>query len=262
MCPVGGADSTYFWLWAYTYQVIEDLVTDDTCHLKALLAGDRVDNDVTVDADEVLRVEDAVLILQGAELLATSSRQAWVWVLERAQPCPEMVWVLHAASGARDRDAMRGEKKSSKYLTSRIYNLGCKVLVLVPDHLAECVLNGRVVAVDKVAINELHRQTRLACIVRQSGTSHMLPMRSRKPVPSSTHQQLYCRQWRSFFAWAPACCCWLSGEGVRKRFGSPVLRFGCLSRSLRRSCLGCACFLRFPGRASSLGMTPWASRSR
>jgi hypothetical protein len=78
MCPVGGADSTYFRLWAYTYQVVEDLVADDARHLEALLAGDRVDNDVAVDADEVLRVEDAVLILQGTELLATTSQQAWV----------------------------------------------------------------------------------------------------------------------------------------------------------------------------------------
>jgi hypothetical protein len=154
---------------------------------------------------------------------------------------------------------MRGEKKSSKYLTGRVYNLGRKLLVLVPDHLAEGVLNGRVVAVDKVAVDELHRQTRLACIVGQSGTSHMLPTRAWKPVPGSTHRPLCCRQWRFSFAWAPACCCWLSGEGVRTRFGSPVLRFGCLSRSLRRSCLGCACWLRFPGRASSLGMTPLAA---
>jgi hypothetical protein len=58
--------------------MVENLVADDAGHLEALLAGDRVDYDVTVDADEVLRVEDAVLILQGTELLATSSRQAWV----------------------------------------------------------------------------------------------------------------------------------------------------------------------------------------
>jgi hypothetical protein len=97
-------------------------------------------------------------------------------VSEHAEACAVVVvGVLHGWSGAGDRDAMRGVKKSSKYLTSRVYNLGCKVLVLVADHLAEGVLNGRVVAVDKVAIDKLHCQTRLACIVGQSGTSHMLP---------------------------------------------------------------------------------------
>jgi hypothetical protein len=43
--------------------VIEDLVADDACHLEALLACDRVDDHVTVDTNEVLRVKDAILIL-------------------------------------------------------------------------------------------------------------------------------------------------------------------------------------------------------
>jgi hypothetical protein len=74
------------------------------------------------------------------------------------------------------RDAMRGgRKKSSKYLTSGIDNLRRKVLVLISNHLAKCVLNSRIVAIDKVAIDELHRQTGFACAVCQSGTSHMLP---------------------------------------------------------------------------------------
>lgn len=44
------------------------------------------------------------------------------------------------------------------------------------DRLAECGLNGRVVAVRKVAVDELYCQTLLACMVGQSGTSYMLPM--------------------------------------------------------------------------------------
>jgi hypothetical protein len=63
---------------------------------------------------------------------------------------------LHGANGAVYRDTMQGQKKSSQYLTGRVYNLGCKLLVIVPNHLAEGVLNGRVVAVDKVAVDELH----------------------------------------------------------------------------------------------------------
>jgi hypothetical protein len=49
------------------------------------------------------------------------------------------------------------------YLASRIDNLSRIVLVLILDHLAEGILDSRVVAVDEVPVDELHRQTRLAC---------------------------------------------------------------------------------------------------
>ena len=69
-----------------------------------------------------------------------------------------------------------GEKRKRVYLASGIDDLGCKVLVLVANHLAECVLNSRVVAVDKVAVDKLHRETRLSCraldqlLARETGT--------------------------------------------------------------------------------------------
>ena len=44
--------------------MVQDLIADDARHLEALLAGNGVDDHVAMDADEVLRVEDAVLILQ------------------------------------------------------------------------------------------------------------------------------------------------------------------------------------------------------
>jgi hypothetical protein len=47
-----------------TYEMVQDLVADDARHFEALLAGDGVDNHVAMDADEVLRIEDAVFILQ------------------------------------------------------------------------------------------------------------------------------------------------------------------------------------------------------
>jgi hypothetical protein len=50
--------------------VVEDLVADDARHFEALLAGDRVDNYIAVDADEVLRIEDAVLILLSNSLVS------------------------------------------------------------------------------------------------------------------------------------------------------------------------------------------------
>lgn len=52
------------------YEVVEDLITDDASHLEALLARDRVDDHVAMDADEVLRVKDAVLILKRGVALA------------------------------------------------------------------------------------------------------------------------------------------------------------------------------------------------
>ena len=49
------------------------------------------------------------------------------------------------------------------YLASRIDNLSRVVLILILDHLAEGILDSRVVTVDKVSVDELHRHTRLAC---------------------------------------------------------------------------------------------------
>ena len=44
------------------------------------------------------------------------------------------------------------------YLARRVNDLGRKLLSLVLDNLAERVLNGRVIALNKVSIDELHRQ--------------------------------------------------------------------------------------------------------
>ena len=43
--------------------MIEDLIPNDPDHLKRLLRCERVDQHVSMDADEVFRVEDAVLVL-------------------------------------------------------------------------------------------------------------------------------------------------------------------------------------------------------
>jgi hypothetical protein len=53
-----------------THKVVEDLIADDAGHFEALLAGDRVDNHVAVDTNEVLRVENTVLILANGQLSA------------------------------------------------------------------------------------------------------------------------------------------------------------------------------------------------
>ena len=53
-----------------THKVVENLVAYDASHLEALLAGDRVDDHVSVNADEMLRVEDAIFILNKSELVS------------------------------------------------------------------------------------------------------------------------------------------------------------------------------------------------
>ena len=53
------------------------------------------------------------------------------------------------------------------YLSGRVNKLRREVLVLVPNDLAERVLNGGIVAVDKVAVHELHRETGFACSHRR-----------------------------------------------------------------------------------------------
>lgn len=92
------------------YQMIEDFISDDPHHLKALLARDRIDNHVAMYSNKVLIVENRVFILAGS-----------------------------------------------------VDDLHGKVLVSVPDDLAERVLDCGVVGVDKVAIDVLHGQRALAC---------------------------------------------------------------------------------------------------
>jgi hypothetical protein len=77
-----------------TYKVIENLVTNDARHFKALLAGDRVDNHVAMDADEMFRVEDTVLILNEVVLLAEFSKQASIKPRYSSvlRPCAPVEW--------------------------------------------------------------------------------------------------------------------------------------------------------------------------
>lgn len=59
-------------------------------------------------------------------------------------------------------DEVLGVEDAVLVLACCIDNFGGVVLSLVLDHLAECVLNRGIVAIDKMAINESHRQRRLA----------------------------------------------------------------------------------------------------
>lgn len=43
--------------------MVENLVADDLDHLEGLHGSNRVDENIAVDSNEVLRVQDAVLVL-------------------------------------------------------------------------------------------------------------------------------------------------------------------------------------------------------
>jgi hypothetical protein len=82
-------------------------------------------------------------------------------------------------------------------LASGVDDLGREILVLVPDDFAECVLDGGIVALHKVTVDELDSQTRLA----------WAPISLCKEQKARlTHRQPYCRQWQSFVAWERPCC--------------------------------------------------------
>lgn len=151
-----------------TYEVVEDLVTDNARHLEALLACDRVDNHVAVDANEVLGVKNTVLILKRAIMSAVFAppHKQESFVLQRHVVCTRNRRVAQGSglsgSGAAALTGA-GTQENLTYLASSIDNLRRKVLVLPLDHLAEGILDGRVVAVNEVTVDELHRHTRLAC---------------------------------------------------------------------------------------------------
>jgi len=154
--------------------VVQDLVADDLDHLKRLLRRDAVDEHVAVDADEVLRVEDAVLVLPG-----------------------------------------------------RVDDLGRVLLALVADLLAEGVLNGRVVALDEVAVDVADREGGFACAGRggvvsfgrsrevilsgfcllSAATSFALSRAlrgvgwDRSEREGESHRPSGCQQWQSCAAW-------------------------------------------------------------
>lgn len=59
-----------------TYQVVEDLVSNDADHVKGLFRGHGINEHVAVDSDEMPRVQYAVLIL-GAPLSMSCHNLVW-----------------------------------------------------------------------------------------------------------------------------------------------------------------------------------------
>ena len=115
--------------------MVENLVPQDPNHVIRLLRRDRVDQHVTMNADEVFGVQDAVFVLRG-----TSGDRS----------------LQQAALGHR-------HPGLSAYLTRRVDYFSREVFTSVLDDFAEGVLNRRVIALHKVSVHELHRQRGFAC---------------------------------------------------------------------------------------------------
>jgi len=69
---------------------------------------------------------------------------------------------VHGLRGCKGGD----QKARAAYLAGGIDDLGRIFLILIADDLAERVLDGGVVALYKVTVDELHRQARFAWAVR------------------------------------------------------------------------------------------------
>jgi hypothetical protein len=109
--------------------VIQDFVPNNLHHFERLPRRNRVDKHVSMDPNKVLRVQNAVFVLQRN----VSLKQ---WVPQTQIPD----------------------------LPSCIHNLGSVVLTFVFDDSTEGVLNCRGVAFDEVALDELDCQRRLAWV--------------------------------------------------------------------------------------------------
>ena len=62
-----------------------------------------------------------------------------------------------------DADELSAVQNGVFVLSCCVDDLGCKILVLVTDDFGKGILNGRVVGVDKVTIDELNGKGALAC---------------------------------------------------------------------------------------------------
>lgn len=111
----------------YTYQMIEYLVAYYPYHLERLTRRHRVDDDISMYSNEMLRVQDAVLVLSYSSAYWTRSHH-------------EMA-----------------------HLARCIHDLGGIVLSFVFDDSAESVFDRRIVALDEVMFNEPNGQRRFPC---------------------------------------------------------------------------------------------------
>lgn len=133
------------------------------------------------------------------------------------------------------RAAGRAGSGRAAYLAGGVDDLGGIFLGLVANDLAEGVLDGGVVALDKVAVDKLHRQAGFAWGAAVSRAAWAC-------AGACTYRRLCCRQWQSCAAWGRPWCVLAGGGGCRGLEGAArrarvVLLSRTTSVSERQACL-------------------------
>ena len=61
------------------YQVVQNFIPNDTDHVKRLTRGNRVDKHISMDTDEMFRVQDTILVLhkRNESRKAKSAQRSW-----------------------------------------------------------------------------------------------------------------------------------------------------------------------------------------
>lgn len=117
--------------------MVEDLVPDGPHHLKGGSRRDRVNQHVAMNADKMFGVHNAVIIL--------SASREW---------CQSGKFLREAALEVSE----RGYGFVGAYLPGRIHDLGREVLALIFDDATKGILNGWIITINEVAVDELDRQ--------------------------------------------------------------------------------------------------------
>lgn len=132
-----------------------------------------------------------------------------------------------------DTNEVLGVEDAVFILASGVDHLDGKVMVAVADDLAESVFDGRVVGVDKVAVDVLHCEGGFACArVVLLGGGYFCRLGDKTRVAGEeAYQQIYCRRWPSCAASAGEAYCWwrasfaaLCGSVGKEYYGMRSLR--------------------------------------
>lgn len=164
-----------------------------------------------MNTNKMLGIQDAVFVLEPS-LYAMSGQVAGhccsspIWDVQVQPPSPRVSILLSA------------------YLTRGVDYLGREVLPAIFDHFAERVLNGRVVAIDKMPLHESHCQRRFAwrqadpsSIANPSNTAgRFLTNRS---TPNNSHLSLLRRRRHGDRFWTELTLICSEGRFQTKREG-------------------------------------------
>lgn len=122
--------------------MVEYLIAQNPNHFKGLLRCHRVDEHVAMDTNEVLGVQDAVFILK--------HRPAWGLSVSQVRAGRSLYCTKPRWGG--------GGRFNNKYLPSRVDYFGRKFLAPVFNHTTEGILDGRVITLHEMALDELYRE--------------------------------------------------------------------------------------------------------